>query len=161
MKNVTSRQKLEVKVKAINKAHACANEVQPKLVEVFRQFIGQKVERNEGGLMVKVQKLVDALKLPNTNPLSVYRNAGGRYSISYSVKVCEWIPDHVYYHETTFYVGETNGAGTLEKVVDQHEWRTDYTAEEIENLRKVWKKAKREADNAHSRLEPFGEYEIN
>lgn len=146
---------LEARVRGVNRAHQYAMELYPRLAVVFQPFVGQKVETNSGPLMAKVQKLVDALNLPCTGPLHVYRDQSD-YCMRYVVKTCECENGHGYYYNASVTVGELD-RGVLTALCPAPQYRTDYSADEVAAARQRYKNAKRAADEAHSALYPFGE----
>lgn len=147
---------LKSRVRAVNTANKAANDLFPLLADAFRPFIGQKIEKTDGGLLAKVEKSIPGL--PYNSALQVFRNAS-RYSLNYTVKVCVPVPPNTcVYHDVTLYVAEMNGA-TLGAIKDPPEFRTDYTESEVLSLREEYKAAKRRADDALSALYPFGEYD--
>lgn len=150
---------LEVRVIGVNRANAYANELAPRLSEVFVEFVGQQIEKATGGLLKKVQDKVNALNLPNTVKLSVYRYASS-YSLTYTVKTSETkMPEgHAYYHETSIYVGSLQN-GVLTEVKEYTPAKTDYTAAEVERLRKRHQRLREMADKARSAISEFGEWD--
>jgi hypothetical protein len=151
----TREQKLAAKVKAVNHAHAIANEWCPKLRAIFTQFVGKQIEKKDGPLLEKIKKFLP--DFPSTPFLQIYRHRSD-YSLAWTVKTSEMDTDHTcLYHETTFYVGDLDH-GILVKVLDNEcNYRTDYTTEEISEKRREYNEAKREADEARDNLFPFGE----
>lgn len=148
---------LETRVRGVNAANHFANLLYPKLLSVFGNFVGEKIEKVGGGLLQKVQNEVNALGLPNTVKLSVYRYASN-YSLVYVVKTCETLDGGAYYHETSVYVGEMSN-GVLTKITPAPNFKTDYSAETVKAAREAYETAKKAADAAHSALFPFGEYD--
>ena len=61
-------------------------------------------------------------------------------------------------HETIFYVGDMSN-GILTGLSSPFVTKCDYTADDILVKREKYKQLKRLADNAHSELGPFGEYD--
>ena len=149
--------KLDVRVEGVNLANSIANELQPKLIEAMRPFLGEKVETLAGPLTKKVSKVIDAIELPNTVRCHVYRNHSN-YSLFWTVKTCLDLNGHAYYHEVSMYVGNLRD-GVLESLYEPNVLRTDYTAEGVYRAREAYKAAKKIADDAHSALHPFGEYD--
>jgi hypothetical protein len=147
---------LETRVKGVNKANAFANELWPRLVAVFAPFVGQKIEKVDGPLLAKIQKLVDALNLPNGD-IHVYRHVSN-YSLAYTVKTCECTNGIAHYFEQTLYIGKMNN-GVLVELKELEPFKTDYTAENVLKAREAYKVAKEAADKAQSALYPFGEYD--
>jgi len=156
--------RLETRVRGVNRANEYANALWPRLIAVFTPFVGEKIEKADGTLLLKVQKLVDALKLPNcaTPNIMVYRH-NSNYNLAYTVKTDETYSvdgryGHAYYHETTIYLGKMD-CGVLTQLDAAETFKTDYTAAEVIANREAYKAAKAAADAAQSKLYPFGEYD--
>lgn len=151
----TREKKLAAKVKAVNHAHAVANEWCPKLRAIFAQFVGKQIEKKDGPLLEKIKKLLP--EFPSTPSLHIGRHYSN-YSLAWTVKTSEMDTEHTcLYYETTFYVGDLDH-GVLTKILDNEcNYRTDYTAEEIAEKRREYNEAKRVADAARDALYPFGE----
>jgi hypothetical protein len=153
---------LEARIRGVNRANACANELAPKLAEVFEPLIGQKIEKVDGPLLLKVEKLVEPVLPSYSHELHVYRHTSP-YQLAYTVKTCEPQDKGDYqvahYHETTIYVGEMNNGVLVRLNPMPTTFRTDYTASGITAARDAYKQAKAKADEAHSMLYPFGEYD--
>ena len=149
------RQRLEAKVKAVNTAHAIANEWHLKLREYFTQFVGKQIFKAAGGFLEKVKKGMP--ELPCDTKTHIYRR-NSNYSLCFTVKTCEqWTEYGCLYYEVTFHVGELND-GVLTTISDaESNLRTDFTPEEIQQKRKAFETAKKAADIARSNLYPFGE----
>ena len=151
---------LAAKVQAVNKANAVANEWHPKLIEAFRPFVGVTLEKATGGFY---QKIVKHLELhlpsfPRSTGVTIYQ-LNSNYSLAYMVRVSVIVPDHgCQSYETTMYVGEMSN-GMLKKLCDAQVRKTDYKAEDITQYREEYKAAEKAADEAKSKLVPFGEYE--
>jgi hypothetical protein len=147
---------LAAKVKATNKANAYAMEIYDKLAAVFAPLVGQKIEKADGSLLAKVQKLLP--EFISGVPMHVYRY-NSNYSLMYVVKTCESIPPHTCtYYEASCYVGEMRD-GVLTKLCNRPQLRTDYTVDEIKAARKAYAEAQKLADDAKGKLHPFGEYD--
>lgn len=152
---------LAAKVAAVNAANKLAVELYPKLREVFEPFVGQKIEKADGTLLAKIAKLMP--EFPCTPGLHVYKY-GSDYSLAWCVKTCESSSGRTgdyqiaNYHETMVYVGNIKN-GVLVDFYKAPELRTDYTVEAVEAAREAYKKAKQAADDAQSKLHPFGEYD--
>jgi len=153
-----SNPKLEARVRGVNRANEVANALYHDLRRVLEPFMGQKVVKAEGGLMKKVQDAIATLQLPSTPQLHVYRYQSD-YSLVWTVKTCESIPSHTYYHETSVYVGELAHHQTLSKWYDPPKHRTDYNVSEIQAARDAFKDAEKAFETARSALVPFGEYD--
>jgi hypothetical protein len=152
--------KLKARVRGVNRAHAYANELFPRLREAFTPFLEKQIETKNGPLLAKVQKVVESLALPYGVDLSVYRHSSN-YSLAYTVKTCEVLDGHAYYYEITIYIGSMDvGILTkLTKLSDVPHYKDDYSAEEVETARLKYRAAKAVADELHGKLHPFGEYD--
>jgi hypothetical protein len=149
--------RLAARVRAINKANAYAIELYGQLAAVFAPLVGKEIQKNGGDLLAKVAKLMPVL--PNRHDLMVYYHRSN-FSLGWTVKTCEMIEGtHTCtYHETTVYIGELDGH-TLTKLCDPFTARTDYSEAEVRANRKAYEDAKKIADDLHSKLYPFGEYD--
>lgn len=149
--------RLAARVKAVNAAHACANELHRTLIDIFRPLVGVKLFKVDGSFLAKYLPLLP--EFPNRHDLMVYRHRSD-YSLAWTVKTCEQVvgASHCLYYETTIYVGEVSGV-TLKNVNDPCDMKTDYTAADIAAKREAYKAAKKVADDALSALNPFGEYD--
>jgi len=151
-----SRSKLENKVKAVNQAHLYAKHLYERMTEIFKPLVGQKLEKVDGTFLEKIRKLLP--ELPNTPSLSVYRG-GSNHSLYWNVRTTVWdnaTDGQHQQHEVGVYVGNMHN-GVLESMMEREDYRTDYTADEIEVKRETYKEAKKIADAAMSALHPFGE----
>jgi hypothetical protein len=150
--------RLAARVKAVNAAHACANEFRKILIDIFRPYVGVKLFKMDGSFLAKHQGLLP--QFPNRHDLMVYRN-NSDYTLGWTVKANEQVigAQHSIYYEQTFYVGEITG-DTLKNVnEDACHFRTDFTAEEINTKRETLKAAKKMVSDAEGALYPFGEYD--
>lgn len=148
---------LEARVRGVNAANDYANKLYPRLLSIFANFVGEKIEKVDGDLLLKVKKGVDSLGLENTPKLHVYRHRSN-YSLAYTVKTCEVVDGGAYYHETTVYVGDMSN-GVLTKILPAPAFKTDYKAVDVAAARLVYDLACKAASEAQSALFPFGEYD--
>lgn len=156
---MTQNAALEAKVRGVNRANKMANEIYHKLVNVFGKFVGEKIEKNDGTLLKKVQIKVDSLNLPKSNNESVWqwRCRHGSGDLVYCIKTCERKFGRAYYHETRMYVGGMKN-GVLVNIQPPPEFKTDYTVKEVQSLRAKYEAAKKIADEAENKLFPFGKW---
>lgn len=145
--------RLAAKVKVVNRCNAEAKKLFAQLHEIFEPFVGQKIEKADGGLMEKVKKLLP--ELPNTYSLGTYK-LSSPYSLGWNVKSGETVDNRAIYHDVSVYIG-TMSNGVLTGLYDSFDARDDYTVEEIANLRADYKIKKKAAEAAESKLFPFGE----
>lgn len=157
----------KLKVDAVNAVHKYAMELYPKLVEIFKPYVGQKILKVDGSLLAKFKPLVDALDLPCNGKTHVYRQHSD-YVLSWEAKMTFFAPNTENPHYSDHHQSETQSVrigelknGVLEKIYPAPVLRTDYTVAEIEQKRQAYREAKKLADEAHSQLYPFGEYERN
>ncbi len=158
----TIDKRLETRVRGVNRANAYANEIAPKLRDLFAPYVGQKVFKADGTLLAKIQKQVDALQLTdgmrNGGNGYVYR-LSSNYSVVFVVKTYESDGEnHGYYHETSIYVAHVRD-GVAYELYDWTTAKTDYNAAYIAVARERYEAAKKAADDARSELHPFGEYD--
>ncbi len=158
---------LDGKVAAVNRANAEAKRLHPLFVEAFRPFLGKKII-TQSGLVAKAKGIPDALvpfKPDGYRTPSVYRNSSN-YSLSFTVKVCEsansWRGtghQSAHYAEQTIYVGELQG-DILSKLIEQpSQPRSDWTADEIRDLRQQADDAQTRFRDLGNRLSSFGRYD--
>lgn len=153
---------LEAKVRAVNKANAEANRLQPLFINAFRQFVGKKI-LTHNGLAQKPKQVVENLLPPfvadGYKTPHVYRNPSN-YVLRFDVKTCEQNGEHTCaYHEASFYVGELDGYDLKNVATEYIPLRADYTAEEVRQLRKNLDEAEQAQREAQSKLGPFGRYD--
>jgi hypothetical protein len=146
--------KLQAKVKAVNRANQAATELYAKLAPIFAPLVGKKIINKEGRLLAKVWKLMPDI----FQNWSVYHPASD-YSLVFVVKTMESLPDGLcIYHETSVYVGELR-EGVLTKLCDAPNLQATYTEREIIAKRLKYEEAKKAMDEAQNDLYPFGEYD--
>jgi len=146
---------LQARVIARNRANAIANDLQPKLIDVFRPLLGEKILKQDGGLMTKVAKLLP--EFPKEQGVRVWHHSS-TYSLAWCTDVCQHVEgaESCIYEERHFYIGTIDGA-YLTELSELVEFRTDYTVEEITELRKTFKQKEKEYEAAKGKLYPFGE----
>lgn len=151
---------LAARVRIVNRAHETANALARVLRERFAPLVGKKIEKAGGQILEKYKGLLP--EMPHDHNLMVYKHASN-YSLAWTVKTSETVPmvgvGHAYYYEVTFYVGDL--AGDTLKNIATHEtnFRTDFTAAEVEANREAFKVAQKAFEDARSALYPFGEYD--
>lgn len=151
---------LEARVKAKNRANAKANELYKVLEPIFRPLVGQKVFRADGGVLKKVENLIDRFTgYIESQRIRIYRYTS-EYSVVYNVNVWENVVDrnHCIYEESSVYVGSVHN-GVLVSISEPPALREDYKAEDVERAREEYQKAQKVADNLKMALFPFGEYD--
>jgi len=150
---------LEARVRAINKAHAIANELHPILTAVFSQHLGCKILKVDGSLLAAIQKQVESVLAPYEKRARIHRGRSN-YTLNYTVNTCESDSQgHAKYYDIGVYIGEFENAGAVLTKLMPHDkpLKTDYTVEDVLEARRQYKEAKELADHLQSALWPFGE----
>jgi hypothetical protein len=148
---------MAARVKARNNANAEANRLYEVLAAIFAPLVGQKILKVDGQLLAKYAGLLP--EFPSTNTLHVYRHSSD-YSLAWCAKTCEFIPPHgCCYEEAMVYVADLSGTSLAETLCGNPEYRTDYTVEELVELRRIFKEKEKEFQTARSNLHPFGEHD--
>ena len=154
--------RIEARVAAVNAAGIMANDIQPKLVKVMRQFIGKKVVTQQGELIAQAKKAIAEVL---GDGRGVHLDSYKTYRLCWVVKTCvssdsqDGSYQHANYHECYITVGSIENY-VLVSVNDEFvPYATDYTVKEIVDARKAYEDAKNIADDLRSKLHPFGEYD--
>lgn len=146
-------EKLNAKVMAVNAAHKAVNAWRPKLIEFFKQYVGQKIFKADGWLVSRIELKVP--KLDGIQFVSCYFDSS-RYSLRYVAKSCVGYGHTCVYYEATMWIGDMED-GFLKKVYDFEPVKDDYTVEgAVANIKAV-EAAKKALDEANSALQPFQE----
>ena len=147
---------LEAKVAAVNRANAAANELYPQMVAIFSPLVGRRLDKASGGFYDKIKKLLPVL--PNTQQLQIFRSSSN-YALGFTVKTCELNPPHgCFYHEVGVNIGSMTH-GVLTDMQTYSPRRSDYTVEEVLDLRAQYIVKKNAAQQAYSAINEFGEYD--
>ncbi len=157
---------LAAKVAAVNRANAESARLHAALTPIFAPLVGCKILKADGTLLESVKKLLP--EMPNTHALSTYREqrASSGYSLLWQVKAAEGYQresergtdrNTATYHETAVYIGELDG-NVLTRLLpyDASLRRTDWTPEEVAQLRREAEEAKKAARDAEGKLHEFG-----
>lgn len=148
--------KLQAKVRAVNRANKEAIDLYNILVPIIAPFVGEKVELKGGGLTAKVKTLLP--DFPCTPQLHIHRHISN-YSLAWTVKTGELVGTYGWiFHEVTVYVGDLKD-GVLTKIIIPSNRRTDYTEEEVKKNREKLNNVEKAMRAAQSALYPFGEYD--
>jgi len=149
------RNLLKARVKARNAVNAYAISFYAIMAEIFKPFIGEKVETVNGDILAKIAKLLPSP--PSDEGLTIWRHRGA-YALAWGVQVREPVPDHEVwtYEKEIVHIGRVDDQ-ILTSLESPFDARTDYKVSEVEKLRAAYEKAKRDADKARSALFPFGE----
>lgn len=146
-------QALIAKVKGQNKVNAIANAYEKQLIEAFRPFLGTKI-LTHGGLAARVKP-----HIPEAPDARCWR-APSTHSLYYEMDVTESIGEYgCTYCKATVYVGDLDGYNLAKVLEPQPPRRTDYTVEEIVELRKSLRVARDAVSAIQSKLATFGEYD--
>jgi hypothetical protein len=158
------KNRLSLKVKAVNTANTYAKYVYPLLHDYFKQYVGQKIDKADGSLLKKIADNLPNLKIEDRTEdgchvsFMTYRNSSN-YTLSYTAKVCVSNGDGCAYQEVTVYIGDYKHC-LLENVrYEEPNRRTDYTAEEIVEARKKIEDAKKVVSELERAVYEFGMYD--
>lgn len=128
---IRTRPEVEAKCKAMNKANQYGIELYEKLVAIFKPLVGQKIEKADGTLLAKIQKLIP--ELPCEPFFRAYKKSSN-YSLFWGIYVSEPVIDDernsYLNHEVSLYIGDMRDAVLME-IRDAHDRRTDYNADEV------------------------------
>lgn len=155
---------LEAKVAARNRVNKIAMANFPAIYTALTPFVGKKIVNVTGHLSDRTKKALPALERDSKTYWGYYD--ARCYTIYALFKVCE-VSKSGYadttlaaYAETELHLGELDPqTGVLTKLATTPVLRTDYTIEEIEELRKVVAFARNAMHNAEFKLSGFGEYD--
>lgn len=153
--------RLATKIKARNLAGEIANKLHPQFLAVFQQFAGKKVCKADGTLTKKVSDMLPPLEGLTQESVHYWCN-NSRYSVSFTIKTCQLDGQgHCEYESVSVYVcdledGYVKAEGRWYEAAN---FRTDYTLAEVLKLREDYKTKQKIADEAKSKLYPFGEYD--
>jgi|SaaInlV_165m_DNA_1040744.scaffolds.fasta_scaffold124459_1 hypothetical protein len=144
---------LKTKVKAVNDCHRIANELYPKLLEIFEPLVGCKILKVDGSLLAKLHDLTKGFDDPDAHMIMHSRNS---YNLQWTVKTC--VNDGnggCMYHEVGVYIANLEGTA-IKDIIKQDVRRDDWTVEEITEKREAYETANKAAQEARSACEPFG-----
>ncbi len=148
---------LVAQIKARNRAGEIANKLFPQFVAIFKPLVGQKVCKVGGPFLKKIADQLPSRDYPDTDPTVMYYRNNSEFTVSFTIKTCASNGDGgCAYEEVTVYVADLSNGVVADKEYDPPDYRTDYTAAEINRLRTVYKEKREEADKAFSDLHPFG-----
>ncbi len=162
-------ERLNAKVRAQNKVNARANALHPELLEIFRPYVGKKILTNSG-FVAKLKPALAALRERESAAKFQLCPGSTTYTLSFSLRGWESYNGEQYggaSAEATLYVGDMNrpGSGVYsgDALATLHTeppaLRTDYSADEVRELRKTAAAAEQAARDAESALFPFGKYD--
>lgn len=144
---------LKAKVRAVNRANEYAAKLYQEMVAIFRPLVGQKIAKKDGTLLARIEKLLPDLPF-RQGSIRVTKHGVG---LAWDVQTCESYDDtSCLYHQVCVYVGRTRD-GVLTEIVPANERRSDFTAEEVEEKREIFRQAEQAMRDARSALDPFGE----
>jgi hypothetical protein len=145
---------LDARVAARNQAHSIANELQAKLIDAARPFIGKKIINADGTLAKSFESKLPPL--PFGNGIRCYHD---RYQtlLEFFLDVCKHVvgDSGCVYEKTSISVGILDG-GILVSVREPEPKRTDWTADEIIAARQTAENLRRQAQDAENACGPFG-----
>lgn len=159
-----NKTRLEARIAARNLANASALKYGPIIIAALTPLVGTAIKLQTGCKSAKLEKILDALNLPN--------GVHGDGSIQVHVRVeSHWfrVEFRTCVHATTscVYESQTVNLGDLDGKVlkavcappSPTYCRTDYTAEEILASRAAVRSVRDELHAAESRLAGFGEHD--
>ena len=153
--NDFASEELKAYIRAVNKSHTEGLRLYPLLSEVFRPFVGQKINKADGDLLLSIKKLLP--QLPYDNFVRVSRS-GSEYSLAWNIHVSELYSTNSGYSSSSYdiaiYIGNIRD-GVLIDLCAKFSARTDYTVEEVMEKHKVVKEAEKALQQAKSALWPF------
>lgn len=147
--------KLEAKVRAVNAVNAYAAYLYPRVAAILAPFVGRPVVKAGLTLRADVKKALP--ELPFDDVLRVVPRITS-LSLSFTVTAfADVAGGSGVRHEWTVTVGSLNGATLAAIAPAPTGLKADYTADEIEAMRKTVVNAKKLYEAARERLHPFGE----
>lgn len=158
--------RLEAKIKARNLANEGCKVLHPRMIEVFRPYVGKKIFTNQG-LVSKLSQEVCAVIQDVEKSLGIhqiYLNYNAHYAVVFTVKTCVNIQNEsgCTYDDACVTIGERNiyNGIELKNLCEKCVFgRTDFTAGEIIAARKKVDDAKNALREAEGCLCQFGEYD--
>lgn len=156
---------LEAKVQALNLANLTIVGRLPAVLESLKALVGQKI-LNQGNVISQKVKALLPLTASPTAQVQVWYHASN-YSLSLHVKVACNYPDRsgeyhsCVYQEAYAHLGDIDGH-TLKAITNGpngHQFRTDYTAQEVKEARARLSAAQQAVRTEESRLQYFGDHD--
>jgi hypothetical protein len=133
------------------------------LREALRPFVGKPVTKVDGSLTAKCRAALVAAA--GALEPQIYFCSNNTYSLYVRARVCQNYGGGAVYAESSLYLGDVDQSGTTLTAVapDQSlansSARTNWTVEEVQDLRAQLDAAKKAANNIVSALGDFGEYD--
>ena len=152
---------LHARIIAQNQCNEVANRLHEKLSEAMKPFVGQKVQTAPGDLIKKVAEIANAtIKsiVPEMTPSITVFYRKNDYVLRWIIKTSLCHNNIAYYAENNVSIGRTHG-NILVELIDPHCYKTDFTLEQILNLRKELQDAKNTISKIQNGLYHFGEYD--
>lgn len=152
--------KLAAKIIARNRVNTLANILLPEIVKVLVPFVGQKVALKTGGMSDKLDKALLRFRESGSGNVVWF---DCRYGLEACFKTCQSTDaGGCVYAEQAVTLGgikQTREGGILESVNTRWHFRTDYTVQEIEIVRKSVEIAREALRAAEWKLIGFGEHD--
>jgi hypothetical protein len=148
-------EELPAKVEAVNVANKAANELYDRLAPIFRPLIGQQMFKSGGYLLARIEKLLPPMP---GNVRVVWSSGVNR--IAWEVTAhANYGPGGgtSSYHSVIVYVAWTKHDGTLERIADREDRKTNWTLDGIRNQREYVETLKKQYEAAKAELGPFAE----
>ena len=155
--NDYQKAELAAKIAARNRCNKAANELYPRLAEIFRPMVGKKVVKVDGDLVYgcRTNDLRSVLDVPGCH---VYRYCSV-YSLMWCVKCSENIVGQsgCVYQEASVYVASLSGQ-ICEKIDEWTDLKTDYNLDDLVAKIDAAELAREEYDRVKGLTFPFSEY---
>ena len=153
--------RLSASVRAANRVFKRCNELHAVLTEFFTPYVGKVILKKDGSLLAAVADKMP--KFGGADDIRITRSRGN-FTLGWDVDDNEQNGEcGCIYYKSSFTVGvfgESYKAESsiLKELVGSPNYREDWTAKEIEDLRAEAKRLQRLADDAKSKYHHFGEY---
>lgn len=126
---------LELKVQAVNLAHAMINKFEGEAKEFFRKFVGTKILLANGSLRKSIKDALPTALCLYHDRLHFYMN-DARYNFGYYAKTCVSGSDSCVYHEQFMLIGSLKDGVLMSIDESPSNLKEDYTVDEVLKNRK-------------------------
>ena len=151
---------LSAKVIAVNRVHSVANDLYPKLVEVFKPYVGEKILKHDGSFLKKIEGIASFVDMRDMHNMHNFR-INSDYNLAWTIKTSEKdSATTCLYYSVGLYIANISN-GVLTDIMNADQRRTDFTVEEVEEKQRLLKEAYKAYDKAKSALFPFEELDRN
>ena len=149
---------LKEKIAAQNRANGLIIERVPRYQKSLQQFIGKPILKTSGQLLAEVKR--EFPEFPVDGTVETWFS-GGTSILFVNVRVSEHYSIHsVVYQASSCGLASLGERGLLVSIppFDRSQFRTDYTVEEIQEIRDIADRQERELAKTVSRLDGWGRY---